>query len=293
MAMGIAVVGLGLYAFRHRFVKANADMLRYLPQAGVTTFYADVAGLRRAGALSLITGSTPTAEPEYQGFVRETQFDYAKDLDALVGATDGEQTFFILRGRFNLAKLRSYAAHHGGGCQDEICTVPTSRQKQILSFTSIQPDVLSLALSTAPFAVTALDPPGHVVRDPLPTAPVWVRVSAAVLKNPVQLPAGLRIFAISLQSAESVVLSLGPATTNSPGFTLGLNAQCQNAAAADTMRNQLEIETKMLKLELARERAQPSDADLTGLLTAGSFQVIDKRVLGMWPVKPELMKALQ
>ena len=284
MVMGIAVVGFGVYAFRHRFVKANAEMLRYLPQTGVTTFYADVAGLRRAGALSLVTGTTPVAEPDYQAFVRETQFDYAKDLDALVGATDGEQIFFMLRGRFNLAKLRSYAAHHGGSCEEDICSVPTSRQKQMLSFTSIQPDVLSLALSTARFGVTTLDPPGHWVRDPLPTAPIWVRVSDKILKDPSQLPAALGIFAVSLQSAESVVLSLGPAAPKSAAsLTLELNAQCQNAAAAD----------KMLKLELARERAKASNADLTGLLTEGSFQVIEKRVLGTWPVKPELVKALQ
>ena len=91
-----------------------------------------------------------------------------------------------------------------------------------------------------------------------------------------------------------MVLSLGPAAPKSAAsLTLELNAQCQNAAAADTIRNQLEIETKMLKLELARERAKASNADLTGLLTEGSFQVIEKRVLGTWPVKPELVKALQ
>lgn len=297
MAVGIAVVGFGTYAFRHRFVKANAEMLRYLPVTlaghGVTTFYVDVAALRRAGALSLVTGST-VGDSEYQGFVRQTQFDYSKDLDALAGATDGELMFSILRGRFNWARLRSYATGHGGNCEREICTVPTSRQKQFLSFTSIQPDVLSIALSPERFAVTTIDPPGHPVRDPLPTAPVWVRVSETVLKNPGTLPAGLRIFAISLQSAESVILSLGPAPSNGPAaFRLELDAQCQNRTAADTMRTQLDIDTKLLKLELTRERAKASDADLTGLLTEGSFQVIEKRVLGTWPVKPQLVKALQ
>ena len=49
----------------------------------------------------------------------------------------------------------------------------------------------------------------------------------------------------------------------------------------------------MMTLELAREHEQPNAADLTGLLTAGSFQVVEKRVVGIWPVRKELLKTLQ
>jgi hypothetical protein len=72
-----------------------------------------------------------------------------------------------------------------------------------------------------------------------------------------------------------------------------LDAVCPNKVTADTIRNQLELQTKLLKLELARERQQPNPADLTGLLTAGSFQVVNRHVIGTWPVRNELLKTLQ
>jgi hypothetical protein len=62
---------------------------------------------------------------------------------------------------------------------------------------------------------------------------------------------------------------------------------------AETTRGQLELDTKMLKLELAREHQQPNPADLTGLLAAGTFQVIDTEVIGAWPIKKELLNSLQ
>jgi hypothetical protein len=74
---------------------------------------------------------------------------------------------------------------------------------------------------------------------------------------------------------------------------IDLSAQCSSAVAADTVRKQLEIETKMLKLELAHEHAQPNPADLTGLLTSGTFDVSGREVRGEWPVKKELLNALQ
>jgi hypothetical protein len=91
-----------------------------------------------------------------------------------------------------------------------------------------------------------------------------------------------------------VTVSLGPAGGSSvAAFTLQLDASCPNQAAAETIRKQLEIQTKMLKLELARERKQPNAADLTGMLVAGSFQVVDQHLVGRWPVQRELIESLQ
>jgi hypothetical protein len=49
----------------------------------------------------------------------------------------------------------------------------------------------------------------------------------------------------------------------------------------------------MLQLELARENQQPNPADLTGLLTSGTFQSGNNHVFGTWPVRKELLKALE
>jgi len=89
-------------------------------------------------------------------------------------------------------------------------------------------------------------------------------------------------------------LSLGSAGENTnAAFDIKLRARCPNEATAETARNQLDIETKMLKLEFAREHETPNAADLTGLLTAGTFQVVNKQVVGTWPVAKELLKTLQ
>jgi hypothetical protein len=110
------------------------------------------------------------------------------------------------------------------------------------------------------------------------------------MQTPAEVPFAVRIFAISLQAAESVTLSLGSVSS---GLAVHLNAAFPNEAAAEAARNQMEIQTKMLKLQLAREQQQPSPADLAGLLTSGTFQVAQRRITGIWPVRPELLRALQ
>ncbi len=294
LAVLIGVVLFGIDYYRHRFVRSDADMLSLLPQGDATLFFANVAALRHAGMLGVFAGSKPAEDKEYQDFVRQTQFDYTRDIDAVAGAADGKQIFFIVRGRLDWSKLREYALSHGGRCEGKFCRIPTSKVGQWASFVPIQPDVMALAVSANSSAVEALEPPGHPRSEQIPADPVWVKPSQALLKNPLALPVAMRIFAISLESAGPVVVSLGPATGNAGAvFNVKLTAECPIEATAEVIRNQLEIQTKMLKLELAREHAQPNPGDLTGLLTAGTFQVVDKHVIGIWPVRKELLNALQ
>ena len=243
--------------------------------------------------LSVLTGVKPAGDKDYQEFVRETRFDYARDLTALAGASDGEQLFLLARGSFDWDKLRHYATSHGGNCRDDYCAVPTGKTRRWANFLPIQSDVIALAVSTNPTAADELRPPGRRIQEQVPAQPVWMRMSHVILKNPPGLPLPLRIFAISFQSADSVTLSLAAPKDAKVAFDIALNAEFANEAMADTARRQLEIQTKMLKLGLARERQRPNPADLTGLLTAGSFQVVNKCVSGTWPVRKELLGALQ
>jgi hypothetical protein len=269
-------------------------MLAFLPGGDATVFYAKVAALRDFGIFKLLTGSKPGSDPEYQEFVRETDFDYSKDLDVVVGKANGEQVFLVLRGRFDWGKLRRFAASHAGSCTKRICHVPASRAGRWASFVSIQPDVMAFALSTDSSAIEMLRPDGGNRPPSIRAEPVWVNLPTSLLRNPVNLPQPMRIFAIALQSADSVILSLARSTVNrSPAFNVHLDATCRNVSTADTARDQLKIQTKMLRLELAREHQQPNPADLTGVLTAGTFQVVDKHVIGTWPVSKELLSALE
>lgn len=290
-----ALVLFAIHSYRHRFVRNAGDLLGLLPGGDVTTFFADVSALRNAGMLELLSGSKPTADAEYKQFVHETQFDYTKDLDAVAGTAANQQIFFVLRGHFDWSKLRQYAAAHSGSCRSDTCRLPASSPGRWVSFLPIQPDVMAVALSQDETAAEHLRPE-HAQSSQLPasTQPLWVKLSHSLLRNPLSLPLAMRIFAVSLESADRVIFSIGRAPENSRAmFDVQLDAQCPNAATAETTRNQLEIQTKMLNLELAREHAQPNAADLSGLLTAGAFQVVEKRVVGTWPVRRELLNALR
>lgn len=290
----VAAIASGIYFYRHRYVRSDEDLLALLPGGDVTTFYANVDALRSSGLLKVLTGAQIAHDKEYEKFVRQVNFDYARDLDKVAGVSDGRQLFFALRGRFDWEKLRRYPADHGGLCANHVCRVPASTPGRWASFHLIQPDVLALAFSSDTVAVNIIQPPAHPRPIELPAEPVWMRLADTVLKNPGDLPLPLRVLAVAVQSASPVVLSAGPAAegTNS-AFKLQLDAACTEESTAETIRNQLEIQTKALQLELKREGQPPKDSDLTGLLTAGSFQIVNKHVVGSWPVRPELLRSLQ
>ena len=293
LAVVVSAILFGVDYYRHRFVRTNSDLVKLLPPGDLTTFFIDVSKLRRAGMLRLLTGVKPASDKDYAEFVRATHFDYARDMEAMGGAFDGGQIFFLVRGHFDWNKLERYAIAHGGTCRDETCRVPASKPGRWANFFPVQPDVIALAIGSNPTAADLLRPPARRVQDQPGDGPVWAKVPASVLKSPASLPLPARVFAITLQSAESVVLSVGPSSGSSTAFTIRLNAEFPNEPTADTTKKQLNIQTRMLKLELAKEHQQPNPADLTGLLTAGTFQVVDKRVIGDWPVRKELLQALE
>lgn len=268
-------------------------MVALLLPGNATIFFANIAVLRHAGVLGLFAGSKTVEEPEYQEFVHQTHFDYRNDIQAITGAVDGKQLLLIIRGRFDWNRLRHYAVTRGGACKNGFCNLPTSRPGRWASFLPIQPDVMGLAVSNDSSAALALSPRRDRISQQLPSDPVWVRVSRNLLENPVSLPVPLRIFAISLQSADRVLLSLDSGGQSGAPFNLQLNAQCPTTATAETIETQLELQTKLLRMELAREHQQPGPADFAGMLVAGAFHVSDKRVVGTWPIHQELLNTLK
>ncbi len=280
----------GIYRYRHRFVRSDADMVALLPRTGATVFFADIAAVRRAGVLKLFAGSKATEEPEYREFVRETHFDYARDIQAIAGSFEENQIYFTVRGRFDWGRLREYAMRHGGTCSGDFCNLPTSTPGRQVSFVPIQSDVMALAVGPSPHPLAY---GRHSEAQPIPSDPVWVIVSRSLLAKPLSLPLPARILAISLQSAERVLLALNSDAARDGALILRLDAECRNAATAETIRTQLEMQTRTLGMELAREHQKPSPADLTGLLVAGTFQVEGTRVIGTWPVDKQLLNALE
>ncbi len=295
LAAVIAAFAFAIDHWRERPVLSDAQLVASLPSQGATTvFFANLAVLRVAALIKALAGIKPAEEKDYTAFVNQTQFDYTRDVDLLTGSAGNGRWFFLARGRFDWNKLSRYAEAHGGTCQGRMCSVPASEPGRWASFEQIQPALLALAVTPEKDAVRQW--PGVKDRvSHLPSSePAWVEISPDLLKNPAGWPAALRIFAIALQSADSVMISLGPARAQSgEAFDIQLDAKFANGAAAEATRKQLQLETKMLQLALLRSHDQPSAGDLTGLLTAGSFQSKQDHVYATWPVSWDLIKQLE
>jgi hypothetical protein len=294
LAVAIGLVVFGIHFYRHRLVRSNADLLHLLPTEDETTFFADLSALRHSGLLGVLAGSKRAQDPEYQQFVRDTGFDYGSDLDQVAGCVWQQQLFLVVRGRFRWSSLRDYVHRRGGQCRGELCQVAGTRSGRWVSFRQVQPDVMALAISSDASAAQNIRPKQGTATQPMPNRAVWLRPSETAVHNPQTLPAAVRMFAICLQSAYPITLFLSPAQPGSDAaFRLQVEALCASDSSAETARNQLEIQSKMLQLELAREHQRPNPSDLSGLLTSGTFQVVGHTVVGSWPVRKELLNTIE
>ena len=295
VALLVAALTFSLDRWRHKTHISDPQLLALVPAQNATIFFADLAALRAAGLAKALAGVIPADEHDYGAFVRQTGFDYTRDVDSMAASVGPRELFFAARGRFEWDRLREYAESHGGQCERNVCQAPTSKVGRWASFRRIEDDVIGLAVSGDPQAIRRmqLSEPGDAAT-PVSSEPAWVQISPAVLKDPAGLPAPLRMFLLSLQGAQSVVVSAGGADSGSnAALMIRLNAAFLNNNAAQATSKQLQLETRMLQLALLRAHDSPSAADLTGVMTAGTFQASRGHVYGTWPVSAELLKNLQ
>jgi hypothetical protein len=294
LAAGTLIFLYAIDRYQHRFVRSGPDLLRLLPGDDASVFYAQMQMLRSSGMLALLAGSKTRQEAEYRSFVRATHFDYSKDVDVIAGSVKDDGVRIAIKGRFDWARIRDYVRQQGGSCAADSCHLASGKGETWIGIVRIQPDVLGIALGRSKSLSAAIHPGQQAMAPPLPAEPVWMKAAPGLLHNPAEMPVALRIFAISVQPANLVVVALGAPPPGSPdAFEIKLYAQCPLPTTADTIKSQLQIETKMLKLELAHEHEQPNPADLTGLLTSGTFETNGKEITGEWPVRKELLKTLQ
>jgi hypothetical protein len=293
LLIGTLAVFAALDWYQHRFVRCATDLWTLIRGGDATVFDARVELVRRAGMLDIVRGTTGHADPDYTRFVHETEFDYWKDLDAVAGSVSNGVTLLVVKGRFNWDRIRSYVQRQGGECEGNGCQLRGSGSGKWISTVRIQRNVLGIALGSSKSLSNEIHPGQRAITGELPAHSVWVRLAPSLVKDPFSVPVALRIFLISLQPAQSVMVALGPATAANDAFEIELRAECKSVVAAETVRKQLEIQTRMLQIELAREHAESNPADLTGLLTAGRFDTSGKQVRGEWPVKRQLLAALK
>lgn len=289
-AIAVAIGCLAFFLAQRRHSVTNAELVRMVPHEGDAVFFADFTMLRREGMVKLLSPAAKEA-PEYTQFVRQTDFDYSKDIDAIAGAIDGDQLVFLIRGRFDWRSLRRYAQDHGGHCKDNLCRVPTHEPERWLSFRPFASDVMVLRLGRALLP----EPKWAVaVEEPIPQAPIWIKLLPRILHNPQRLPVAVQFFATALEPARSVVLSLHSAAPHSGNaFQIQLHAQCVSAGTATAVANQLQLDTKFLKLAFIRQHPNVSSGSLAEVLLSGQFHSAGPEAIGVWPVSKLLLHSLE
>jgi hypothetical protein len=266
-------------------------MLRRLPAQNAAVLFVDFEALRRGGFLKLLSPSKTSEEPDYQGFVLASGFDYRNDLDLAAASFSNDGTFFVIKGRFDWKKLEGYAGSQGGTCSNHMCSMPGSTPERRISFYPLQSNLMALAVSGDSSAAGRLQGASSGAVQPLdlPSDPVWFSIPAENLKGARQLPGGAHVFATALASADKILLSLGP---EGPQFEARLTVTCRSSTDAAALAVQLQRATYLLRDTITRENQKPDPKDLSGVLTAGVFQQTGRRVLGRWPLPPVFLESL-
>jgi hypothetical protein len=265
-----------------------ARLVSVLPVEHATVVYLDTGQLRRSGLLDLLAGSKAIEEPDYRKFVDETGFDYRTDLDAVAAAFAENRFYATLRGRFRWQQLTAYAESQGGECHYSVCSMPGSSPERTISFYPLKSDVLALAVSTDPRAVTSIVSVGKP-QLPVPLDPVWISVPATSFNRLDGFPAGTRAFLSPLARAEKIIFAAGP---QGDRLQLRLEVVCATPEAAAELVKQLSGVTGLLKSMIEREHMTPNPRDLSGVLVGGSFEQRQSTVIGTWPLERGFVEAL-
>jgi hypothetical protein len=144
-AVGLAVLSLLVYfAWFHATIPGRNSLLSWMPQGADAVLFIDLADLRREPFFAdlLAWAPKPDADPEYRQFVRDTGFDYERDLERVAVAFEqqhAQKIFFgVADGHFDKKKLKIYAAKNGAmqnSSGTEIFSLPIAGSSARLSFT--------------------------------------------------------------------------------------------------------------------------------------------------------------
>ena len=283
---GASVWGVAWYRSR---ALTTAALLGRLPAQGALVAYIDFSELRRGGILQLLDGSKAGEDPEYQSFVRQTQFDYKKDLDAAIVAFGPTGRYLLLKGRFDWKSLRAYVESQNGKCTNAFCRMAGSTPERRISFFPLRSNLMALAVSPDESAALRLEDAVSGPDPQVPAAPVWLSIPTSALKTGDNLPAGTREFARGMERAETVTLAFAP---EGRGLAARLDVGCRDERDAADLASQLMRTTSLLRETMERERQKPNPADLSGVLTSGTFRNEGRRVLGYWPIEPVFVQTV-
>jgi hypothetical protein len=145
-------------------------ILSGMPPNASAVLFADLAELRRSPFAAEFYNWIPKsqADAEYTEFLRETGFDYERDLHrvavAVIKGQNQSKWFVVAQGRFDPEKIENYVSRAGTRehrSDREIFSVTGNETSRRISFTFLRKDVIALtdAEELAPFLAPFPDSP--------------------------------------------------------------------------------------------------------------------------------------
>jgi len=245
----------------------------------------DFSAIRSAG---LLGPSKAPLEPEYKQFLDTSGFDYRRDLDHVLASISKSGNYFLVTGRFNWNRLSDYARQQGGSCYQSLCRMPGSTPQRRISFLPLREDTMALAVSTDDLAASRLTKTGNPVKAQLPSAPVWLSMPGAALRQEGAMPNGMRLMLSALTSADRIDMTMGP---SSAGVEARLDATCRNSEDAGVLASQLRNTARTIRDGIAGKTLAQDD-EFARMLATGTFEQKGSRVSGKWDMPKALLESL-
>lgn len=280
-AVILCIVTIGSFYFYQSREKKLPELMRYLPPRDGITMYLDLRAVRDSGILDRISGAPVSQEPEYRAFVQQSGFDYRQDLDTVLARFTPKVSYILLTGRFRWDDLTRYVTSSGGQCHGGYCQMSGSEPDRKISFLAVNRRTLGLAVSATPGSAFDLAQKHPEQAGTLSSDPFWVSFTPSALRSNEKFPAGTRLFARALADADKVTISIGP---EGGRLVAQLEAHAHSPLAAQSLLNQMTGLTDLVRNYIARLGQKPNPADLSGVLTGGSFSRKGNIVRGRWPL---------
>jgi hypothetical protein len=275
----------GVIWYRSRAL-SPAAMLKRLPTDDAVVLYIDFQRLKAAGLLAIMNSVKVGEDPDYQSFVRATDFDWKQDLDTAMIAFAPRGKYMLIRGRFDWKSLKNFVLMNGGRCNNSFCKLPGSSPDKRISFFPMQSNLMAMAVSDDDVAALNMNTVSSRPATDIPAAPIWLSIPPSVVKSGQSLPPGTQMFARSLERARAVTLAI---VQEKDDFAAQLKVRCSSDPEATALATDLNKITTLLREMIEREHQKPNPADLSGFLTSGTFRSEGSGVSGYWPMPRALI----
>ncbi len=296
IVVGVAGASAAAWWLSNRL--STPHLLARMPAENSLILYLDLERIRRAGSLESLLKVGVAPDPDYAAFIRQTGFDYRRDLDAAAVCYLPDRVYVLARGRFDPDRLGQYAVSQGGACPaGRPCRMPASRPGRTISFLMLSRGLLALATAPEPEAVVALQSPPWPTAEALATAGVrinplgsllWVTATPASLRLG-QLPSNLTLFASALEKAQRAYLFLND---RSPNLEVTLYAICASEDQATELRRLLRGLIDFIGAMLRGGRGGQPPVEWEKVLATAVVEQDQLSVRVRWRIEPGILEKL-